>query len=268
MDQQDAKTYVMGRDAQEYERLRRQADRWEPATARLLDRAGLAPGNRCLDVGYGTGAVMELMASRVGPTGQVVGLDIADDQGATAAARSGGRVVRADVQTDDDVVPAGGFDLVFGRLLLLHVTDPVDVLRRMWRWVAPGGVLVVQDYDLRLVDSYPATPVLDEWRRVFFGTYEAVGNDTRIGTRLPALFAEAGIGAPDDTDVTGLLGTMAETAGMLTATYRSISPIAVAKHIITERQRDEWLAAISETERSRPELSVLWPLLVGAVKRR
>src|SRR5690349_15474915 len=102
-------TYVMGRTPEEHERLRRQAEIWEPATARLLGRAGLEPGARCLDVGCGPGETMRLMAERAGPTGRVVGLDVDVPLGAVAAERSGGEFVAADVTADDDAVPAGGF---------------------------------------------------------------------------------------------------------------------------------------------------------------
>jgi SAM-dependent methyltransferase len=261
-------TYIMGRTSQEHERLRRQAEVWSPATARLLDLAGPAAGDRCLDVGCGTGAVMELMAERVGPTGRVTGMDLDAGLGSDAAARCGGQFVAADVEKDDDAVPAGGFDLVFGRLILLHVADPAAVLRRMWRWVAPGGTLVLQDYDMRVVDSYPPLAVMDEWRRVFLGTYAAVGRDIRLGTRLPTLFAEAGIGVPDTTDVSGRLGTLADSAGMIAATYRSIAPIAIERGLITEEQRDTWLSDLDAAARTYPAHSGMWPLLVGALKRR
>nr|WP_221382302.1 class I SAM-dependent methyltransferase [Actinoplanes polyasparticus] len=253
--------YVMGRTTEEHERLRRQAEVWASATARLLDRAGLSPGDRCLDVGCGTGAVMDLMVAR---GGVVTGIDVDVSLGAAVD----GTFVRADVERDDDAVPAGGFDLVFGRLILLHVADPVAVLRRMWRWVAPGGVLVVQDYDMRTVDSYPPLSVVDEWRRVFLGAYAAAGRDIRLGTRLPALFAQAGIGAPDTTDVTGRLGTTADSAGMLAATYRSIAPLALAQSLITETQRDEWLSEIDTAARVYGDHTAMWPLLIGAVRRK
>ncbi|WP_164842438.1 class I SAM-dependent methyltransferase [Actinoplanes solisilvae] len=257
--------YVMGRTVEEYERLRRQAEVWAPDTARLLDRAGLSPGDRCLDVGCGTGAVMDLMVTR---GGRATGIDLDEDLGEKAAAGCGGTFVAANVESDDDAVPAGGFDLVYGRLILLHVADPAAVLRRMWRWVAPGGVLVVQDYDMRAVDSNPPLAVVDEWRRVFLGAYAAAGRDVRLGFRLPTLFAEAGIGAPDGTDVTGRLGTMADSAAMLTATFRSIAPLAIARGLLTEAQRDTWLSEIDTAARVYPEHSSMWPLLLGAVKRR
>ncbi len=259
--------YVMGRTPEEYERLRRQAAVWAPATTRLLDAAAPRPGARCLDVGCGTGAVMELLAARVGPSGQVTGLDLDTELGRDAAARSGGRFVRADVESDDDAVPAGGFDLVHGRMILLHVKDPAAVLRRMWRWVAPGGTLMVQELDMRYVDSDPRLGVLDEWRRVFLGTYAAVGGDVRLGTRLPALLAEAGIGAPDTTDVAGRLGTMADSAGMLAATYRSIAPAAIAHGLLTPDRRDAWLSEIDAATRTHPSVTAVWPLLIGALKR-
>ncbi|GIJ72646.1 methyltransferase domain-containing protein [Virgisporangium ochraceum] len=265
-------TYVMGRTPQEYERLRQQARIWEPATAALLDRVGLAPGARCLDVGCGPGETMRLMADRVGASGRVVGLDTDADLGRAAleslpADRCSFDFVEADVEKDPDL-PEGGFDLVFGRLVLLHLADPVAALRRMWRWTAPGGHLVVQDYDLRGVDSYPPLPVVDEWRRVFLGTYAAAGRDVRLGHRLPTLFAGAGIGTPDGTDVVGRLDPLAAAGGMLAGTYRSVSPLAVTLGVVTTDQRDAWLADIARATTEHGDHSVMWPLLVGAHKRR
>ena len=41
----------------------------------LLDRVGLRPGDRALDLGCGPLGVLDLLAERVGPTGRVVGID-------------------------------------------------------------------------------------------------------------------------------------------------------------------------------------------------
>lgn len=180
--------YVMGRTPEEYERLRQQSRVWQDATATLIDRAPVAPGARCLDAGCGPGETMRLLAERVGPTGTVIGLDVDGDlvRVAIEALRAQGHeqcaFVEADVETTD-AVGDGGFDVVLGRLILLHVNDPVSVLRRLWRWTAPGGRLIIQDYDLRGVEVYPELPVVAEWRRVFLGTFTAVGRDIRLGHR-------------------------------------------------------------------------------------
>ena len=66
-----ADRYALGRTPEEYERLRLQARTWEAATGRLFDEVGLAPGASCLDAGCGPGETMRLMAERVGPAGRV-----------------------------------------------------------------------------------------------------------------------------------------------------------------------------------------------------
>jgi hypothetical protein len=166
------------------------------------------------------------------------------------------------------MVPDGGFDLVYGRLILLHVADPVALLRRMWSWTAPGGHLLVQDYDLRSVDAYPQLAVVEEWKRVFLGTFTAIGRDIRIGHRLPSLFAEAAIGPPDGTDVAGRLERLDAAGPMLAATYRSVAPAAVGLGIITEHQRDQWLADIARAMTDHPDHSALWPTLISVHKQR
>jgi ubiquinone/menaquinone biosynthesis C-methylase UbiE len=67
--------YVLGHSAEEYERLRRQAQMLEPATRRLFHSIGLRPGWTCLDLGCGPGESMRLMGEIVGPSGEVTGLD-------------------------------------------------------------------------------------------------------------------------------------------------------------------------------------------------
>ena len=144
----------------EYQRLRAQARLWEQVTARALDRVGTGAGMRCLDVGCGPGEVMRLMAERVGAGGRVTGLDNDGRAGREAVEVLRATVaglfefIQAGAETTGE--PAGGpFDLVYPRLLLFHLRDPVAMLRRMYAWTRPGGVLLVQDWDCRTMDIVP-----------------------------------------------------------------------------------------------------------------
>ncbi|MAM67004.1 MAG: hypothetical protein CL702_11575, partial [Chloroflexi bacterium] len=50
-----------------------------PVAGRAVAHATLADGERVLDVGTGTGKIMELAAPQVGPNGHVLGVDISPE---------------------------------------------------------------------------------------------------------------------------------------------------------------------------------------------
>ena len=174
---------------------------------------------------------------------------------------------RADVSEVDRIL-GGPFDLVFARLLLFHVHDRVGVLRRLWDWVAPGGHLVVQDYDVEPCGVQPDLDTVDEFRRVVAGAFEGAGCDIRAGHHLPLLFGEAGIGVPDGTDVAGRLESFAAASAMLGAVYRSILPGALALGLTTEERSEQWFSDLARDTVEAGDHVALWPLMIGAWKRR
>jgi SAM-dependent methyltransferase len=265
--------YVLGHSTQEYQRLRAQARSWSRATERLLDETGLVPGARCLDAGCGPGETMRLLADRVGVSGEVLGIDV---DGALAEATRFALhaegyeqcdVVVHDV-TEDVPLPRAPFDLVYARLLLFHLPERVTVLRRLWDAVAPGGHLLVQDYDVRGVTVLPALPSLDEVGELLIAGMTAARCDVYAGARLPLLFAEAGIGEPDGTDVAGRLEPVASVAPYLEATLRSVLPAALARGIVTQAQAEDALAAMRHDVLADPYRPTVLPLLIGAWRRK
>jgi SAM-dependent methyltransferase len=266
-------SYALGRSSQEYERLRAQARAWEPATGRLLDQVGLAAGASCLDAGCGPGEVMRLMAQRAGPQGRVLGADVDAPLGAAALAAlhaAGHRQCRfaAHDLTAGEPVPGGPFDVVYARLLLFHLPQPAAVLTRLWDAVAPGGHLVVQDYDLRSASVLPDLDSAAEMLRVIAGAFAAAGCDMQAGARLPQLFAAAGVGPPDGTDVAGRMEPLAVGRTYLERTFRSVLPGGVAHGITTEAEAAAVLAVFGEDCTRFPDRALLWPLLIGAWKRK
>jgi ubiquinone/menaquinone biosynthesis C-methylase UbiE len=266
-------TYALGRTPQEYERLRVQSRAWEAATSRLLDQVGLASGASCLDAGCGPGETMRLMAQRVGPSGRVTGIDVDAALGAQTMVmlQSAGhrqcRFAQLDL-TADEPVPGAPFDLVYARLLLYHLPQRVKVLRRLWDAVAEGGHLLIQDYDLRVVGVVPTLDSVEELRRVLTEAFTAAGCDVQTGVRLPELFAQAGIGAPDGTDVSGHLEPLGEAHRMFTAAYTSVLPTAIEHGITTEPHAVATLSDVAHDAARFPSRCALWPLLVGAWKRK
>jgi ubiquinone/menaquinone biosynthesis C-methylase UbiE len=264
--------YVLARTSAEYQRLRRQARLWEQVTARVLDQVGIGAGMRCLDVGCGPGEVMRLMAERVGASGRVTGLDNDGRVGREALEVLRATVtgqfefVHADAQATGEP-PGAPFDLVYARLLLFHLHDPVAMVRKMYAWTRPGGVMLVQDWDCRTMDIVPPLANWAEFERVMYGVFDKAGRDPRIGMKMPLHFAAAGLGEPDGTDVAGQLRPLAEIGGLFQAVYQSMQPTALRFGLTTEAAGQAFVAEITEAIRQRRGVGVA-PLLVSAWKHK
>ena len=102
--------------------------------ATALERLGLGPGWRCVDVGAGGGDVSVALAEMVGRDGRVYAVDSdprARDEVARAAAAAHAQVI-AITQAGEDLSLPEPVDLAFCRFLLLHVLDPAVVRRARW----------------------------------------------------------------------------------------------------------------------------------------
>lgn len=108
----------------------------------VCDAAGLAAGQRVVDVACGTGAVTRVARERVGPTGEVIGVDVNEGMLATAARTVPGvdwRVGRAEDLPVDD----GAVDAALCQFGLMFFDDRVGALHEMARVVRAGGRVVV-----------------------------------------------------------------------------------------------------------------------------
>jgi ubiquinone/menaquinone biosynthesis C-methylase UbiE len=265
--------YVLGTTAAEYERLRRQAEVWQHATERVLDRVDPAPGSRCLDAGCGPGVTMRQLAQRVRPRGRVVGIDVDEALGAESVARlhdqgHGHCEFHAHDLRSDTPIPGAPYDIVYARLVLFHLPERVAVLARLWDSVAPGGHLVVQDYDLATVGSVPRMPIDDKLAGFITTAFTQAGCEVRAGALLPRLFMQAGVGLADATDVAGRLDRIVDAAPMLEGVIRSLLPAATSRGQVTEPEGIALLAQLHDEVAEDPDRPLLWPLLLGAWKRK
>jgi SAM-dependent methyltransferase len=160
----------------------------DSGTIAVLERLPPMEGLTCLEIGAGAGSIAAWLASRVGPSGEVLATDI-DVSHLDDAKYS---VLRHDIERDD--LPEERFDLVHVRHLLIHLGDPKSVLARLRGSLKPGGILVAEESDLR---SW--APVAGH-RQVEFqsgintvlGLYVARGMNVALGGDLPAILSNAG----------------------------------------------------------------------------
>lgn len=119
--------------------------------ARLLDLAAVAPGERILDIGCGTGTQAVAAWRRVQPGGSIAGVDVSKNM--LAAARRKARRARADIpfRAADAATlpfPDANFDLVT-LTTVMHMVPKVKrlaALREASRVLRPGGRILLVDY--------------------------------------------------------------------------------------------------------------------------
>ncbi|MEP6472717.1 MAG: methyltransferase domain-containing protein [Gemmatimonadota bacterium] len=170
-------------------------------TRELLRRAGIRPGMRVADLGCGTGLVTVELVERVGRQGSVVGVDINQgqlDQAVRSCWQSGYTNVNFVRTTATDTgLPAGTFDLVYCRFLLLQLADPVPAMREMHRLLRPGGIVVCEDGELTTARSLPSSAL-----GLFADLFGSLGPmrhvDYTAGQRLYHLVRDSGF---DDAEL-------------------------------------------------------------------
>jgi len=139
----------------------------DPLTRRRIQRLGVGLGSRCLEIGGGRGSVTWWLSDLVGPAGQVIATDLQLGF-LTAIERPNVQVLRHDIRTD--TFPAGSFDLIHTRAVLMHISPSVDLLRRIVTWLAPGGWLLLEepDFGMWLGDADPVWAIAAQTGPVVF----------------------------------------------------------------------------------------------------
>jgi SAM-dependent methyltransferase len=142
---------------------------YQPIARAVLDKAGLAAGDRVLDVGCGAGAATFEAARRLGPDGRCVGVDISPAlldlarRRATEAGEARVAFVQADAQVHGFETP---FDAVVSRFGVMFFPDPVAAFANLRRAIKAGGRLTFaawrgpQDNAISLVPLDAAAPLL------------------------------------------------------------------------------------------------------------
>ena len=249
----ESQSYVIRGATEGRERLRILARVMRPTTLSLIDRAGIAQGAACLDVGCGGGDVTLELADVVGPGGSVVGTDtdeamlkLAEQE---AAQRSCGNVEfrLADVH---DTVGEAIFDVVYARFVLTHLRDPATALAGMHAALRPGGVVVVEDIDSTGHFCYPDHAAVRRYIELYVAVVRKRGGDPNIGLRLPGLLLDAGFERVQ-MHVVQPAGLEGEVKILNPMTLESIADAVIAEKLASRDEIDRLVAELYELARDQ-----------------
>jgi SAM-dependent methyltransferase len=265
----DDVAYILGSADPEIARLDAQSAVLAPGTDLLLRHAGIEAGQRVLDLGTGPGHVAFALATIVGSTGSVVGVDqdprmlkLANTRRDDAGLHNV-RFVEADARTYRDDEP---FDAVVARLLLMHLPDRGQVVKHHAGALRQDGRLIVIDYDIGAIRAEPEIALIGQLKDWMIAGFRAADADPTLGTRLAVLLREAGcadvatIGVqayrpPDDPRIASLFAEV----------VRSMAPAIIGAGVSTEAELGlDTLKERIERDRAAANAVLMPPTLVAA----
>jgi len=203
-----------------------QQAKWSQEIRRyLLGKITLGEGDKILEVGSGTGAVLSLLSGET--HARCYGIDI--DFASLAFSVNLGKHI--DLAAGDAYAlpfSDNNFDLTCCHYLLLWIKHPLAVIAEMARVTRPGGLVIAlaePDYLARI--DHPE--ILSQLGKFQTQSLEDQGAETAMGRKLPGLFHDAGLknitsgilGAQWDPTATGEIDEtewfmiQADTAGRL-----------------------------------------------------
>ncbi|QSB16273.1 methyltransferase domain-containing protein [Natronosporangium hydrolyticum] len=165
---------------------------------RIRQRVRLGQIRRCLEVGTGGGSIVAWLADQISPWGHVVACDL---RPAHIADHPRIVTVAHDLQSDAPLPELLGdrFDLVVARLLLGHLPLRRTILHRLAQLLAPGGVLLVEDWAGLREEVVIAAPdrrageLYQRFQDAVAAAFDAAGVDRRWPRQLHAAMLDEGM---------------------------------------------------------------------------
>src|SRR5260370_30912855 len=259
-------TYVLATGAGDpAARLRLVDEVYGASTRQMLLEAGLSPGMRVLDVACGVGTVSCWMAGQVGPTRQVVAVDISSAQ--FDVARETWKAF-SDLPEIDFIeasaygtgLPGESFDIVHARLLLCHLDQPDKALREFHRLLKPGGVAVC--HELHLSGAITSPPFSHHRRAVEIAHArgETLGVNYDYGLELPLALMDAGFQAPVVRMETPIY-LSGPKKRLWEWTFTEASDGMVSNRVATAEEIATVIAGMRSTREDERVLVAQWPMV-------
>ena len=145
----DKKSYILGTDQEELERLKIQHDVWKSETLQGWTLAEFKSGDVILDLGSGPGYCTLELAEIVGSSGKVVGVDCSESFINHLKQEKDKK--KLNIQPilsifDDLQLDSESLDGIYCRWALAWIPNPKKILTKLKGFLKPGGRMVIHEY--------------------------------------------------------------------------------------------------------------------------
>jgi len=253
-------------DERNPERQQLLAEVLNPPTREMLSRLPTVRGSaRVLDLGCGQGNTTRCLADTLQPA-ECIGLeyDAALVDYAQTRPENPSNVEFRQGDASQLQFPDGSFDVVFCRYLLLHMANPMQVVREMMRVVKPGGFAVAYEGDFTMAtSSHPPCTGLATLHTVWEGLFQ----NPPAGRRLVHYFRDAGATDIEAGACTLVAHDTPTMKRLLRLSAEATGPAAEAKGILSPAQVGEMIADLVRLEQDPSSVVVKFPDIWVIAKR-
>ncbi len=197
-----------------------------------------------LDIGCGTGFLLEELAEKVTDQGQVIGIDNSHDMLSIAAKRceSYSNVTLMQGHAESLAIDSHSVDVVTCTQVLLYVTNLDQALREIYRVLKPGGRFVIVETDWRGVIINNHSEALT---RQMFDALDAALENPHLPSKLHYLlrqkeFQEIAI------HTIPIINTTLNAASFSFSILHWVAKQAVLRGAVTEDTAKQWLNELTQ----------------------
>lgn len=242
-------SYVASVGNSDKERLSIQHETFARGTEAFLDRLKVTQGMSVLVVGCGCGDETIMIANKVGPSGNVTAIDISSEQIATAQEKvieeKLTNITLKTLAAENLSELKEKFDLVYCRMVLVHILDPKQVLQLMKECAKDGGIVACEEPDISSCFSIPSVDAFNKHIHLLCEFIKKRGCDPDFGSKTYQVFHEIGLSHINiDFFQPAITDKRLKSAASLSA--KSCKPQYISSELASEIEVDNMISKIEQ----------------------
>lgn len=176
----------------EVNRLKSQVQLFWNKEVKHYKEFGMKSGMKVIELGCGPGFLLERLDEEFDDI-QLTGIEIEE-----ALVNYAQEHLKENIEIKlgsilDTKLPDNTYDFAVTRLVIEHLSNPVDAIKEVFRILKPGGKAIFVDNDFEMhIESYPEIIELRELYDAYCEARVREGGKPKIGRELPILLMEGG----------------------------------------------------------------------------
>ena len=242
-----------------------------PHTFAFISKVTSLENKRILDVGCGIGILSAELAVAALPKGEVLGVDISEEQLKIADERAKKNNIKnikfLPLAAENIDQLNEKFDVIYFRFVLMHLKNATGVIEKTLSLMHAESILICEEAsDIDALCCTPSDPVFDRWKKAVEKQVALSNSDFTIGKKLIETLSKQALTPIHAVTAQPVMDTPRQKQ-QLWQGIREISALLVASGFCTEQEIEERVAELKDFAESSTAKVGFFSYLQVAVKK-